>query len=83
MPTILTEDGFRIKVWGPPREHPPPHVHIEKGAEGLVVIRLRIGEKPLKVWEVFNVRDDEVLAAVRLVEKHHDTLMAAWKRIHG
>ena len=82
MPTILAEDGFRIRIWGPPREHPPPHVHIQKGADGLIVIRLRIGAKPLEVWEVFNVRDSEVLAAVRLVEKHHDPLLAAWRRIH-
>lgn len=42
MPTVLREDGFRVVVYGPPREHPPPHVHVEHGAKGLVVIRRTI-----------------------------------------
>jgi hypothetical protein len=83
MPTIVREGRFRIRVLGPPREPPPPHVHVEKDAEGLVVIRLRIGDRPLLVWQVFNLRNDDVVAAYRLVEKHHDTLMAAWRSIHG
>ena len=83
MPTIVQEDGFRIRVLGPPREHPPPHVHVEKGAEGLAIIRPRVEDRPILVWQVFNMRDADVVAAYRLVEKYHDTLMEAWRRIHG
>jgi hypothetical protein len=33
----MREDGFVVRVYGPPREHPPPHVHVERGGDALVV----------------------------------------------
>jgi hypothetical protein len=83
MPTVLREDGFTIRVYGPPREHPPPHVHIERGTDELVVIRLGTSELPPAVWAVYEMKDRDVLRAFRLVEKHHVELEQAWRRIHG
>jgi hypothetical protein len=82
MPTVLRVDGFRILVHGPPREHPPPHAHVELGTSGLVVIRLATRTSPQKVWAVYNMKDRDVLRAYRLVEEHHDVLMQAWRAIH-
>jgi hypothetical protein len=82
MPTIVREDGFVVRVYGPPREHPPPHVHVEHGDDALVVIRLAIGNRTPLVWAAYNMRDADVLRAFRLVEKHHALLLTAWRRIH-
>ena len=82
MPTVLRADGFRIVVYGPPREHPPPHVHVEYGATGLMVLRLATKTSPQRVWAVYGMKDREVLRAYRLVERHHDMLMQAWRAIH-
>lgn len=68
MPTVVREDGFVVKVWGPPREHAPPHVHVEKHPEGLVVIRLALPNKPQRVWEYYNVSKRDIINAFRLVE---------------
>lgn len=83
MPTIVSEDGFVVRVYGPPREHPPPHVHVEHGKDELVVIRLGIGLRPPIVWSVYRMKRQDVVRAFRIVEKHHATIELAWRRIHG
>jgi hypothetical protein len=83
MATVLTKDGFRVRIYGPPREHPPPHVHVEKGREGLVILRLPLPGKPLAVWRVYKMSNKDVLKAYRLVEDHQDAIGQAWRAIHG
>ncbi len=84
MPAVHREGSLVVKVYGPPREHPPPHVHVEVGRAGVVVIRLAIQDNPLRVWRVYGEVDDAtVLAAVRLVEANEAAVRAAWERIHG
>lgn len=84
MPTVYREGVFVIKIYGPPREHPPPHVHVEVGTHGLVVIRLglRFGDPP-RIWQAYDVCDREVVTAFRLVEKHEIELRRRWEQMHG
>jgi hypothetical protein len=82
MPTVVREAGFRVAIYGPPREHPPPHAHVEFGT-GLVIIRLGIGSRPPRVWAVYDMKDRDVVRAFRLVERHHDRILEAWRAIHG
>lgn len=83
MPTIFVEDGFAVKIWGPPREHPPPHVHVQSGQRGMIVIRLGLGEQPPVVWRHFAVNRRDVLRAYRIVERRQAELRLAWEAIHG
>lgn len=83
MPTVLKEDGFVIRVHGAPREHPPPHVHIERGKEELVIIRLGTPDTPAVVWAVYRMKSQDVLRAFRLVERHHARIEQVWRSIHG
>lgn len=84
MPTVVEEDGFKVRIFGPPREHPPVHVHVEHGAEELVVIRLRTRLKPQEVWAVYGgMKDRDVLTAYRIVEKHEARIRNVWRRLHG
>lgn len=84
MATIVRAGRLRVKLYGPPREHPPPHVHVEVGRVGVVVIRLALGDNPLQVWRVHGEVDDSVvLEAVRLVERHEVAIRVAWERMHG
>ena len=83
MPTVLKTDGFILLVHGPPREHPPPHVHVERGHDELVVIRLGTATSPPTVWAVYRMRSADVVRAFRLVETHHALIDAAWRRLHG
>jgi len=83
MPTVLVEGRFVVKIWGPPREHAPPHVHVHVGREGLVVVRLGVGGRPPVVWRSFSVRPRDVLRAYRIIEAHEPDLRVAWEAIHG
>lgn len=83
MPTVLKKDGFVIRVLGPPREHPPPHVHVQKGNDALVVLRLRMLDRPQRVWAVYDMKNEDVIKAFRIVEENHDQLLAAWEGMHG
>lgn len=29
VPTVVRDATLVVKVYGPPREHPPPHVHVQ------------------------------------------------------
>jgi len=84
MPPVRREGALVVKVYGLPREHPSPHVHVEVGRSGIVIIRLAINDNPLRVWRVYGEVDDAtVLAAVRLVQANEVAIRAAWERIHG
>lgn len=83
MATVLRADGFVIRVYGPPREHAPPHVHVERGANQLVVIRMATPTSPQRVWRVYEMRDRDVVRAFRLVERHHTRILRMWRRLHG
>ena len=82
MPSVLEADGFRVRILLPPREHPPPHVHVARaGAE--VVLLLPQDIAGVVVRTVYGLRDADVVAAVRLVEANGALLLRAWRKYHG
>lgn len=82
VPTVLRELGFRVLILFPPREHPPPHVHVVKG-EGVAVIRLERGDIPQRTLRVDGLTARERSVAERIVRRHTEHLMSEWRRIHG
>ena len=84
MPVALRSGRFAVKVYGPPREHAPPHVHVFVGTEGIVVVRLPSGTRPIAVRQIEGaVRDRDVRTAVNLVLTNAALLLDAWNRLHG
>ena len=83
MPTVLRQDGFVVRVYGPPREHQPPHAHVERGSEEVVVIRLGSGAEPPSVWAVYGMQERDVVRAFRVVEQHLEQIRQAWRKLHG
>ena len=79
---MLQVQGFRVRILLPPREHPPPHVHVTKG-DGEVVIFLPGPQGAVAIRTVYRMRTADVVAAVRLVEAHVAQLHAAWRKYHG
>ena len=70
---VLEQDGFQIKVFLPPREHGPAHVHVYK-AGGVAVINLPDATQALTLRSVSKtMRNADVVAAVRLVEANVET----------
>ena len=78
MPTLIRQDGFAIRI--PTHDHEPPHVHCWRGAVEIVVnldakITIREINGPAKSRDQ---RD-----AKRIVAEHRQTLLDAWRIIHG
>src|SRR3954451_23859206 len=82
MPTVLREAGFRVLVLFPPREHPPPHVHVVKG-DGVAVMRLRAGTAAQLTHRVEGMTAADRRNAERIVRRHTEFLLREWRRIHG
>jgi hypothetical protein len=82
MPTVVREDGFSIRIYAPPREHPPPHVHVHKAGE-LLIIELGIAGGMATVRGFTAMSSSDVLKALRLVERRREILIAAWEELHG
>ena len=82
MPTVLRDQGFQVRIYLPPREHDPPHVHVVKG-KGEVIFRLNGESMPPTIWKVFGMSDRDVVSAYRLVEANVNVLLEKWKEYHG
>jgi hypothetical protein len=76
MPTVLRDSGLRVVIY--PNDHPPAHVHV-LGPGWIVVINLM----DLEVREAIGCERREAGRALRLIAARRETLMAAWRRLHG
>jgi hypothetical protein len=77
MPTVLTVNGYAVKVYYPPREHGPAHVHVFRAGEEVL-----IDLDPVAVRENRGMRTSHVVEAVGIVEDHLEVLRSEWERIH-
>jgi hypothetical protein len=80
---VWREGGFTVRLYGPPREHPPAHVHVRKGTEGRVIIRLGTSGAPPEIWRVHHLKYRDVLRGYHIVERHQDMILRVWRSLHG
>lgn len=83
MVKLLEEGAFRVYVYSPPREHQPPHVHVECTRGGEVLIHLGDQETPPSLWQNHHMSAVDARQALKIVETHQLPLLAAWRRLHG
>ncbi len=77
MPTVIREAGFEVRIYT--LDHPPPHVHVERG--GAV---LKVNLATAKVARIVGrISDRDIKRAERLVAKHSQILKEAWRKLHG
>ncbi|HXT16307.1 MAG TPA: DUF4160 domain-containing protein [Gemmatimonadaceae bacterium] len=82
MPAVLRLGGFRVLVLFPPREHPPPHVHVVN-ADGIAVIQLVQERKCQTTMRVDGMKPRDVRKAEQIVTEHTALLLKRWREIHG
>ncbi len=80
MGTMLFQDGFSVMIFV--LDHPPPHVHIFKASEQLVVNLGDANTKPV-VRENKGMSRQNKRRALELVASHQARLLLEWRRIHG
>lgn len=78
MPTVIRIAGFIVVIRLPPREHGPPHVHVQKGRDSISVYL-----SPVALRCVEGMRDADVVRAVRIVDDHAEYLLHHWRIHHG
>jgi hypothetical protein len=82
MPTVLRLQGFRVSILFPPREHPPPHVHV-RSATGAVIIQLAHADRPQIVRRAYGMSRADMARAEKIVAEHGQLLLEEWRRIWG
>lgn len=82
MPVVLGVDGFAVRIFLPPREHAPAHVHVLK-AGGEVVIELGATHAQCRLREVHRMTDADVVRVFRIVEANLELLRKAWMQHHA
>jgi len=75
--------GFQVYVYCPPREHQPPHVHVESTNGGEVLVLLGDTETPPSLWQNHHMSAPDAREALRIVEEHQQQFLAEWRRLHG
>ncbi|MBA3341918.1 MAG: DUF4160 domain-containing protein [Gemmatimonadaceae bacterium] len=83
MVKVHEEGTFRVYVYSPPREHQPPHVHVECARGGEVLIRLGDHDAPASLWQNHHMSMADAREAVRIVQMHQQRFLDEWSRLHG
>jgi hypothetical protein len=83
MVKVHEEGAFRVYVYSPPREHEPPHVHVESTEGGEVLVVLGDEETPPALWQNHHMALIHAREALRIVERKRETFLAEWRRLHG
>ena len=77
--TIIENEKWKIKVFAPPKEHGPAHVHvIAKGEKAEVKISL----KDLEVMGKTKFNKQTVKGIIKYVHQNYDVLLEAWEKLH-
>ena len=76
MPIVHREGPFVFRIW--PADHDPPHVHVFN-SDGSCVIEIQTG----RVRNRLRMRIPDAFTALRIVNRNQETLLEAWRRIHG
>ncbi|MBL7664530.1 MAG: DUF4160 domain-containing protein [Bacteriovoracaceae bacterium] len=80
MGTVIENEKWKIKVFAPPKEHGPPHVHvIAKGEKAEVKISL----VTLGVIGSTNFDKRTVKGIINYIHENYEFLWKCWEVLHG
>ena len=83
MGKVFRGEGFEVFVYAPPREHEPPHVHVECSSGGEVVITIGDQNNAPSMSKNHHMRAADARHAIRIVEWNQERFLAEWRRLHG
>jgi hypothetical protein len=83
MVKVHDEGAFRVYLYAPPREHEPPHVHVECTRGGELVVRLGDERTAPSIWLNHHMAAADAREALRVVEAQHLRFLEEWRRLHG
>ena len=78
--TIIENEKWKIKVFAPPKEHGPAHVHVIANGEKAEV---KISLETLDVISSTKFNKRTVKGIIRFVHANYEILMESWEKLHG
>jgi hypothetical protein len=82
MVKVHEEGVFRAYVYSPPREHQPPHVHVECTDGGEVLVFLGDEGTPPRLWQNHHMRPVHAREALRIVGENQQRFLTVWRQLH-
>ena len=83
MSKVYDQSGFQVYVYGPPREHLPPHVHVECVEGGEVLIKLGDEDSAPSLWRNHHMKEANARRAWWIVAQNEKRFLREWRRLHG
>jgi hypothetical protein len=78
--TVIENEKWKIKVYAPPKEHKPAHVHvIAKGEKAEVKISL----ETLEIIGSTEFDKRTVKGIIKYIHENYEFLMKCWEALHG
>lgn len=78
--TVFETEHWKFKIFSPPREHGPPHVHVRGIGMNAEV---RINLLTFEVMGETNFSRKAVLGILECIHINHEYLLECWENLHG
>ncbi|MGH7710034.1 MAG: DUF4160 domain-containing protein [Gemmatimonadaceae bacterium] len=82
MPTVLRVGGFSVRIYSPPREHGPPHVHVTHAGTEAVILLGDVDHAP-SIRETRGMSGPNITRSLEIVAEHQSLLLLLWRHYHG
>jgi hypothetical protein len=83
MPVVFRQGSVTVRIYAPPREHPPPHVHVIFRGVGEVVVEIGTPSTGPSVARDYGVAARLVVHAYQIVADRQEHFHHAWEALHG
>ena len=78
--TVIENGKWKIKVFAPPKEHGPPHVHVLAKGEK---VEVRISLETLQVIGSTRFSKTTVKGIIKYIHENYEYLWKCWEALHG
>ena len=78
--TVIENGKWKIKIYAPPREHGPAHVHVVAKGENAEV---KISLVTLEVIGTTEFSRRTVKSIIKFIHENYDYLWKCWENLHG
>ncbi len=78
--TVIENEKWKIKIFAPPKEHGPAHVHVKAKGDKAEV---RISLETLEVIGSTKFNKRAVKGIIKYIHENYEILWNCWEALHG
>lgn len=76
---VIENDKWVVKIYAPPKEHKPAHVHVYTKTDR---VEVKISLTKYEVLGPTKMDKRTVSKIIKWIDKNFDTLMEVWEKLH-